>query len=86
MERTIILLTGIPGAGKSTIAEALSTTFAQSAHVPVDFFRKLIQAGYASPHQWNDEVERQYCLARKNAAQTAKNIADEGFTVIVDDM
>lgn len=86
MQRTIILLTGIPGAGKTTIAEALSTTFARSAHVPVDFFRHLIKAGYASPHHWSDEVERQYRLARKNAAQTAKNIADEGFTVIVDDI
>ena len=65
---SIILLTGTPGAGKSTIAEALSRTFAQSAHVPVDFFRKLIKSGYASPHYWNEEVERQYRLARKSAA------------------
>jgi chloramphenicol 3-O-phosphotransferase len=83
---SIILLTGSPGAGKTTIAEALSQTFARSAHVPVDFFRKMIKAGYASPQQWNQEVERQYRLARKNAALTAKNLAREGFTVIVDDI
>ncbi len=86
MERTIILLTGTPGAGKTTVAEALCNTFSQSAHVPVDYFRKLIKAGYASPHHWNDEVGRQYRLARKNAALTAKNIALEGFTVIIDDV
>ena len=83
---SIILLTGTPGAGKTTIAEVLSQTFARSAHVPVDFFRKMIKAGYASPHHWNQEVENQYLLARKNAALTAKNIAREGFTVIVDDI
>ena len=86
MERTIILLTGTPGAGKTTVAETLCTTFSRSAHVPVDYFRKLIKAGYASPHFWNDEVERQYHLARKNAALTARNIALEGFTVIIDDI
>lgn len=86
MQETIILLTGTPGAGKTTIAETLSRTFTQSAHVSVDFFRKQIKAGYASPHHWNDEVERQYRLARKNAALTAKNISREGFTVIIDDI
>lgn len=86
MQRTIILLTSTPGAGKSTIAEALGNTFSQSAHIPVDFFRKLIKSGYASPHHWSEEVERQYRLARKNAALTAKNIALEGFTVIIDDI
>ena len=85
-KKTIILLTGTPGAGKTTIAEALSKTFPRSAHVAVDFFRKMIKAGYASPHHWNDEVEQQYRLARKNAALTAKNIALEGFTVIIDDI
>jgi len=83
---SIILLRGTPGAGKTAIAEALSRTFAQSARVPGDSFRKLIQSGYASPHYWNEEVERQYRLARKNAAQTARNIGLEGFTVIIDDI
>lgn len=86
MQGTIILLTGTPGAGKSTIAETLCRTFARSAHIPVDFFRKQIKAGYASPHHWNDEVERQYQLARQNAAITARNIAFAGFTVIIDDI
>lgn len=86
MQGTIILLTGTPGAGKTTVAEGLSATFSRSAHVSVDFFRKQIKAGYASPHHWNEEVERQYSLARKNAALTARNIALQGFTVIIDDI
>lgn len=82
----IIIITGAPGAGKTTVAEALSKRLEKSAHVPVDFFRKMIKSGYASPHHWDDEVTRQYALARKNAALTARNLADAGFTVIVDDI
>src|SRR6476661_7668556 len=82
----IIIITGAPGSGKTTVAEALSMRLERSAHIPVDFFRKIIKAGYASPHHWSDEVDRQYRLARKNAASTARNIADAGFTVIIDDI
>ena len=82
----ILIITGTPGSGKSTIAEALSKRLEKSSYVQVDFFRKMIKAGYASPHHWNDEVERQYTLARRNAALTAVNIAKAGFTVIVDDI
>src|SRR6476469_6692087 len=82
----VIILTGTPGSGKTTVALALSERLAKSAHVPVDFFRKMIKGGYASPHRWNEEVERQYALARKNAASTAVNLARAGFTVIIDDI
>jgi adenylate kinase family enzyme len=82
----IIFITGTPGSGKTTVAEALCARLEKSAHIPVDFFRKMIKAGYASPHHWSAEVERQYILARKNAASTAANIARAGFTVVIDDI
>lgn len=82
----IIIITGTPGSGKTTVAEALSRRLAKSAHVPVDFFRKMIKSGYASPHHWDEEVERQYALAKKNAASTALILANAGFTVIIDDI
>lgn len=82
----VIIITGTPGAGKSSVAEALSLRLERSAHIQVDFFRKMIRSGYASPHHWNDEVTRQYALARKNAAATTLNIAQAGFTVIIDDI
>ena len=82
----IILITGTPGSGKTTVAEALCARLEKSAHVPVDFFRKMIKSGYASPHRWSAEVERQYSLARKNAASAASNIARAGFTAVIDDI
>lgn len=86
MDMQIFLITGTPGAGKTSVSEVLCRRLSPSAHLQVDFFRKLIKGGYASPRNWNTEVERQYTLARKNAAQTAKNIAKAGFTVVVDDI
>ena len=80
------MITGAPGTGKSTVSEALAGRFERGAHVPVDFFRKMVKGGYASPHHWNDEVARQYQVARASAAQTATNLAEAGFTPVIDDI
>src|SRR5215470_10717274 len=75
----VIILTGAPASGKSTVAERLASCLDRAAHIQVDFFRKMVKGGYASPHHWNDEVDRQYRIARTSAAQTARNLAAAGF-------
>src|SRR5262252_2195249 len=82
----VIVLTGAPGSGKSTVAELLAARLDRAAHVPVDLFRKMIKGGYASPRHWSDEVDRQYRIARASAAQTARNLAAGGFIPILDDI
>lgn len=81
-----IVITGAPGAGKSTVAAVLASRLERGAHIPVDSFRKMVKAGYASPHRWSDEVARQYRIARKSAAQTAVNLAAGGFVPVLDDI
>src|SRR5262249_35750798 len=72
--------------GKSTVAERLASCLDRAAHIQVDFFRKMVKGGYASPHHWSDEVDRQYRIARRSAAQTARNLAAAGFLPILDDI
>src|SRR5215475_1194670 len=84
-----IVLTGAPGAGKSTVASLLASRVARGAHIPVDFFRKMIKAGYASPHRWSDEVARSTASrgrARRRRPWTAMNLAAGGFVPILDDI
>ena len=81
----ILMLTGVPGAGKSTISDTLASTLPCCAHLQTDFFRKLIKGGYAAPKDWNEETEKQYQLARKNVCTVANNLVEAGFAVIIDD-
>jgi len=82
----VIVLTGAPASGKSTVAESLASRLEHAAHIQVDFLRKMVKGGYASPHHWSDEVDRQYRIARTSAAQTARNLVAGGFIPILDDI
>src|SRR5262249_51706943 len=82
----VIILTGAPASGKSTVAERLASCLDRAAHRQVDCCRKMVKGGYASPHHWNDEVDRQYRSARTSAAQTARNLAAAGSLPILDDI
>ena len=88
MERRglIWLISGIPGAGKSTIARAICASYAKAIHIPVDDIRELVVSGHASPIEWSDETTSQFTLARKSAARMAADYSDESFAAVIDDV
>ncbi|MFD2608316.1 AAA family ATPase [Deinococcus taklimakanensis] len=87
MTAPIYLLSGTPGAGKSTVAHALLQHFEFGLHLPVDDLREWVVSGIAHPGlQPNPETARQFRLARTAAAQTARLYAEAGFAVVVDDV
>ena len=83
----IILLTGVPGAGKTSVADALAPMFPRSAHVKADALRTCIRQGRVNPGgSPSDEADRQLELVTRMVAEVANQLFADGFTVIVDDV
>ena len=83
----LIILTGVPGSGKTSAAKALASLFPRSAHVEADALREAIRAGRVDPGASpSDEAERQLDLVTRMAASVSNELFAEGFTVVLDDV
>ncbi|MFF8716842.1 AAA family ATPase [Streptomyces sp. NPDC015184] len=82
-----VLLTGIPGSGKSTVAAALAARLRMSAHIEVDGLQEMIVSGgqWPSPAA-NAEADRQIFLRARNACLLADSFARAGFVPVLDDV
>ena len=70
----LVVVTGPPGAGKSSVSEHLANKFAPSALVAGDSFFAMIKQGYILP--WLSEARRQNAVIIEAAAATAGRFAD----------
>ena len=80
------LVSGVPGSGKTSVADALARRYPRGVHIPIDEIRALVKSGIASPLEWTDETTRQFEIARRNAARLAVDHLANGFTVVIDDV
>jgi predicted kinase len=80
----IVIISGPPGAGKSTIARALAEGSAQAraAHLHTDDFYAYIRKGFVAP--WLPESQDQNIVVMKALARTAATYAQGGYEVLVD--
>jgi adenylylsulfate kinase-like enzyme len=89
----IIVVTGIMGAGKSTIGRLLAGRFERGAHVEADVLHSMIVSGDAWATETTrpgeplaPEASRQLRLRLRNACVVARNFHGEGITAVVDDI
>lgn len=84
----IVVIGGLPGSGKSTVARGLARRLERSAVVEGDYLQHhMTVRGLVGPgDEPSAEAERQLDLRWKNLAAVAANFHDEGFTTIVDSL
>lgn len=83
--RSILLVTGPPAAGKSTVTRMLAETLNRSALLDGDFVARLVVNGYVWPlGEPADEAARQVALCNQNLCDLARNIATAGITPVID--
>ena len=83
--RACLLITGAPGAGKSTISRLVADELTRSALMDSFFIGRLIASGYVWPlGEPADEAARQVRLLNTNVCALAGNFADAGFTPVID--
>ncbi|MBO0881708.1 MAG: AAA family ATPase [Mycobacterium sp.] len=78
----LIVLTGPPGAGKTTVAAILAQRYMPSVHLHADDFWGVIRAGAVPPYL--PQAHQQNTVVITALARTAATYAAGGYHVIVD--
>jgi len=84
---SVILISGILGAGKSTVAQLLAERLPRAAHIRGDAFRRMIVSGrFEMVPSAEAEALAQLQLRYRLAAMVIDGYAEAGFTAVYQDI
>lgn len=87
MQRAVFVVSGIPGAGKTTVSRLLAGRFERGVHIESDLLQKFIVSGGLWPDgEPADEAKRQLRLRGRHACMLADSFFEAGFTPVIDDV
>jgi adenylate kinase family enzyme len=81
-EPAVLILTGAPGSGKTTVAALLALTSDRGVHLQSDCFFRFIVSGYVEP--WKEESHEQNTTVMKIVGAAAGRYASAGYSTIID--
>ncbi len=78
----VLIVTGPPGVGKTTVARTFADRSTRSVHLESDAFFRFIRAGHVEP--WRSESRAQNEAVMGIVAAAASAYADAGYLTVID--
>ena len=87
----VLVISGLPGSGKSVAAQAVAARLTRAAHVEADVIHDMVRQGRAWPRggekfEPGDAFDQQLSMRLEQACLLARSFVSHGFTAIVDEI